>query len=107
MDQGRQALDESTEWILQHVLSNPNLPGAVSVNYLMLTGTVLGGWQMARAAVAAQQKLDTGHADSDFYRSKMVFARFYAEQIMPRANAYRDVVFVGSDNIMELPADLL
>jgi len=28
---------------------------AVSVNYLMLAGYVCGGWQMARAALAAQE----------------------------------------------------
>ena len=105
--QGRQMLAEATGWILEHAESDPNIPGSVSVNFLMLTGTVLGGWQMTRAAVAAQKLLDAGDADSSFYQSKIVVSRFYIEQVMPRAKAYLDAVLAGADNIMELPADLL
>jgi hypothetical protein len=104
---GRQMLAEATGWILEHAEADPNIPGSVSVNYLMLTGTVLGGWQMARAAVAAQKYLDTGDANSGFYQSRIAVSRFYIEQVMPRAKAYLDAVLAGADNIMELPADLL
>jgi len=103
---GRLLADTST-WILDNAMSDPNLPGAVSVNYLMLTGTVIGGWQLARAATVAQSQLDSGTADSRFYQSKIVIAQFYIEQVLPRAGAYHQAVLAGAGNIMELPADLL
>ena len=35
-------------------------PPSLLGNYLMLTGYVCGGWQMARAALVAKAKLDAG-----------------------------------------------
>ncbi len=107
MSEGRQMLKQATEWMLEHAVTDPNLSGSVSVNFLMLTGTVLGGWQMARAALVAQQKLDVGDTDTDFYHAKMVFTRFYFEQVMPRAKAYFDAVTAGVETVMELPAEQL
>ena len=52
----------------------------------MLTGYVCGGWQMARAALAAQAGLASGE-DEGFYRAKIVTAVFYAQQILPKAGA--------------------
>ena len=40
-------------WLLEQNAANPANPGAVSYHFLMLLGTVTGGWQMARAALAA------------------------------------------------------
>ena len=38
----------------------PTRRSAASVNYMMLTGYVCGGWQMARAALAARARLTVG-----------------------------------------------
>jgi hypothetical protein len=59
----------------------------------MLAGTVLAGWQMARALLAAE-----GRAD-DFARAKVVTARFYGEHILNRAPALRDSIVDGADAI--------
>jgi hypothetical protein len=91
-----------TDWILARAPTDDNVAGSVSVNLLMLMGTVIAGWHMARAAVASIEKLESGTADNSFYQSKLVTARFYAEQIMPRVRAYRDAVIAGSENIMAL-----
>jgi acyl-CoA dehydrogenase len=99
---GREALAEVTDWLLESAKTDVDAAGSVSVNLLMLMGTVIGGWQMARAAVLAIEKLDGGAADSSFYETKLTTARFYAEQIMPRVRAYRDAVVAGSENIMSL-----
>lgn len=107
LEQRHRELAETTEWVLEQSASDQRLLGAVSVNYLMLTGVVLGGWQMVRAAVIAQRELDAGAADTRFWQSKIALARFYVQQIMPRASAYREAVLAGAENIMELPADCL
>lgn len=99
---GREALAEVTDWILARAPTDDNVAGSVSVNLLMLMGTVIAGWHMARAAVASIEKLESGTADNSFYESKLVTARFYAEQVMPRVRAYRDAVIAGSENIMAL-----
>jgi hypothetical protein len=93
---GRRAL----AWLLEHNATNPANPGAVSYHFLMLLGTVTGGWQMARAALAAQSQLDGGAADTDFYAGKVQTARFYAEQVLPRAFAHGRSIESGSETML-------
>lgn len=95
-------LERTTRWLLDNYLADPRIPGAAAVNYLMQAGTVVGGWQMARAAAVAQQKMAE---DERFYTAKRITARFYMEQILPRAGAFAAVVYTGSDNLMALDED--
>lgn len=105
LDRGADVLQQAAERLLEGSGDDPHLAGAASYAMVMLTGTVAGGWQMARAALAARRRLEQGAGGSDFYRAKIVTARFYAEHILPRAGAYGDAVFAGSDTIMALDED--
>ena len=96
---GAQALAEATEWILAERDANNVM--AVSVDYMMLAGTVCGGWQMARAALAAQNKLMAGE-DSVFHEAKLVTARFYAEHVLPKAGALLRSILNGGASILAL-----
>lgn len=99
------ALKEATEWLLQNYQADPAAPGTIAVNYMMLTGTVCGGWQMARAALCADSNLKNGTDDAKFYEGKLVTARFYAEHFLPRASAYLNTIISGSDSTMALSED--
>jgi 3-(methylsulfanyl)propanoyl-CoA dehydrogenase len=77
------------------------------VPYLKLWGTVAGGWQMARAAAIAKQRLDEGAEDFDFYRAKIGTARFFAEHILPHAAAYKAAIVTGSHSTLALEVDQL
>ena len=70
-------------------------------NLLMMAGCVCGGWQMARAALAASAQLAAG-GDPKFYGAKLVTARFYAEQLLPRAGALLTVAKAGAASMMAL-----
>ncbi|MGH8678945.1 MAG: acyl-CoA dehydrogenase C-terminal domain-containing protein, partial [Burkholderiales bacterium] len=65
-------------------------------------GTVAGGWQMAKAALIAKQRLDDGAQDFDFYRAKIASARFYAEHVVPHAMAYKAAVVNGAASTLAL-----
>ncbi len=56
-----------------------------SVPFLLLTGTVLAGWQLARSALVAAQELE--QESDDFLNRKLATAVFYASHILPRAEA--------------------
>jgi acyl-CoA dehydrogenase len=101
---GVQALEQATAWALQTIGQDQDAALAASVSYLMLTGTVCGGWQMARAALAAQAGLATG-GDEAFYRAKIATATFYAEQILPKAAALLTVVRSGASTALALPEE--
>ncbi len=95
---------ESTEWVLTNAKSDPNLAGAVGVNMLMMMGTTLGGYLLAKGAVAAQKHISSGSGD-EFYNNKISVATFYAEQILPRSLAYATSVKAGHKAVMSLSTD--
>jgi 3-(methylthio)propanoyl-CoA dehydrogenase len=101
---GVRALEQATQWLLQTIGHDPDAALGASVNYMMLTGYVCGGWQMARAALVARARLTTG-ADEDFHRAKIATARFYAEQILPKASALLAVVKSGASTALALEED--
>ena len=76
---------------------------AGAVPFLKLMGIVAGGWQMARAALAAEKKLATG--DKAFYAAKIATARFYADQVLVQAPGLCDTVVKGAGAVMSVPED--
>ncbi|MDN3988833.1 acyl-CoA dehydrogenase [Zwartia vadi] len=71
---------------------------AGSVPYLMLSGYVLGGWLMARAAlVCAQEQSESllTEVSPDFIKNKFATAVFYAGVILPRTQALADAIHQG------------
>ncbi|HJU26031.1 MAG TPA: acyl-CoA dehydrogenase [Rhodanobacteraceae bacterium] len=47
-----------------------------AVPFLQLFGVVAGGWQMARAALAARRRLQSNDGDAGFLTAKVLTARF-------------------------------
>ena len=100
---GIEALEQSTRWMLETIGRSPDEALAASVAYMMLTGYVCGGWQMARAALAARAKLASG--DDGFCRAKIATARFYAEHILPKAGGLAGAVMSGASTALALPEE--
>jgi acyl-CoA dehydrogenase len=98
-------LEATTANLLATAPEDANAPGAASVNLLMLAGTVCGGWQMARAALIANEKLAGGATDASFFEAKIMTAKFYAAQVLPRATAYRQAAISGSGLVMSMPEE--
>jgi len=63
--------------------------------YMRQIGTILGGWLMAKSAVAALQQ--PPEFDPGFLDEKVVTARFYGEQLLPQANGMVPAVKAGAD----------
>jgi hypothetical protein len=70
------------------------------VPFLRLMGIVAGGWQMARAALAAEKGLNSG--DTRFLEAKLATARFYGDHVLVQATALRDTVVHGGSGVMAL-----
>ena len=98
------ALDNAIDWMVRTYEANPRNALAGAVPYLKMWGIVVGGWQMARAAKVAVDKLEHGNGDTDFLRAKLATARFYAESLLPHAEAHADAVVNGSPTVLALPA---
>lgn len=96
------ALEQVVAYVVGNLKDDIKGVFAGSVPYLKLAGIVLGGWQMGRAALAAQQKLQEGAADKDFYSAKIGTARFFADHFLTQADAYRLAIVEGSSAVQAL-----
>ena len=95
------AFEAASSWVLNIIASDPRSALAASVNFMMLAGYVCGGWQLARAALAAAKVAD----QDEFLRAKITTAAFYAEQILPRAAALAAIVRRGASFADRLPVE--
>jgi alkylation response protein AidB-like acyl-CoA dehydrogenase len=102
---GRKAAGECVDWIVATSGTDPKSAHAGAVPFLKLCGVVFGGWQMARAALAAQGALASGEGDAGFLKAKIATARFFADHHLSQAAALRDVVVEGSAGVLALAED--
>jgi alkylation response protein AidB-like acyl-CoA dehydrogenase len=100
---GAAAVSESVDYIVAHAGKDVMATFAGAVPFLKLMGVVAGGWQMARAALAAEKNLGSG--DKAFFEAKLATARFFADQVLVQAPALRDTVVKGSTAVMAVPED--
>jgi alkylation response protein AidB-like acyl-CoA dehydrogenase len=89
------ALERATDWIVTVFPDDPGAVAAGSVYYLKLSGLAIGGWMMARAAVAATTQLAAGEGDAGYLRGKRLTARFFAEHLLPQAGALAESILTG------------
>ncbi|WP_426110752.1 acyl-CoA dehydrogenase [Massilia sp. PWRC2] len=99
---GSSALEDVVDFMVANIKSDVQAVFAGSVPYLRLAGIVLGGWQMARAALIAQRKLDDGQGDASFYQAKIGTARFFADHMLSQAGSLRASIVGGSAGVMAL-----
>ena len=82
--------------------SNGGFKGEMTVPYGE-AGLVLGGWQMARAMLAA---LEQREQDPAFFDAKLVTARFYAEALLPQAQALSASVRTSGATVDRMAVEL-
>ncbi len=92
----------ATEWIAITFKENQGAVYSGAVHYLMLAGSVCGGWMLARSALAAAEQLATGEGDTDFLKAKMITARFFADHILPFSSGYTEAVINGSSSVLAM-----
>jgi 3-(methylthio)propanoyl-CoA dehydrogenase len=105
LSEGSAALEAVIDFVVANVKSDIKGVFAGSVLYLKLAGIVLGGWQMARAALVAHRKLEAGEGDAAFLRAKIVTARFFADHILSQAAGMRTAIVEGSAGVLALAED--
>lgn len=95
------ALESAVDYILATYDSDIKSASVGAVPFLKLFGIVAGGWQMARASLVARAKLAAGSTD-EFYRAKLVTARFYADHVLSLAPALSYAVVNGAAGALAL-----
>ncbi len=89
-------------WVLECAGKDASAAGSASVSYMMLMGYLCGGWLLTKSAMIAQTKLSQEGADSEFLQAKIVSARFFAEQMLPRIEGLLPALLSGGETTMLL-----
>ena len=103
--QGAADLEAVVDYVVANTKADIKAVFSGSVPYLKLAGIVLGGWQMARAALISQQKLNAGEGDASFYKAKISTARFFADHFLSQAGGIRASIVEGSAGVLALDVD--
>jgi hypothetical protein len=100
----RAAFLDVVNFVVERNRSDPNAVFAGSVPYLMMAGTLVAGWQMARAFMVAED-LHAAGEDPGFMQAKITTCRFYADHLLPRTLAWRDSIVDGAAAVTDMPLD--
>ncbi|WP_374368660.1 acyl-CoA dehydrogenase [Dongia sp.] len=102
-----QRLGSGTDYVLLAGKGDPRRALAVAQPYLNLCGTVIAGWLLAQAALAASRRLADGQGDPAYLRRKIALARFYADNILGDSSAYLTQVTAGGDSLLAIDPEAL
>jgi alkylation response protein AidB-like acyl-CoA dehydrogenase len=80
--------------------NNPDDVAAGATPYLKLMGLTLGGWLLAKQALASR-----AHPDPQFAVAKRTTARFFAEQLLPQAQALAASAMRGASLLYAISED--
>ncbi|WP_353827886.1 acyl-CoA dehydrogenase [Agromyces sp. SYSU T0242] len=95
-------LEQTTAWMLSTGQSDPNSVLSGSSPYQRIWGLVVGGWLLAKSALAARE------LDGDaIAANQLPMARFYAEQLLPAVAGLVPAATAGSRDLFALDADAL
>ncbi|MDP3670917.1 MAG: acyl-CoA dehydrogenase [Telluria sp.] len=92
-------LERTLGWILANGTTHLDWVLAGAVPFLHLLGTVCGGWQMGRAALAAQARLGAGDGDAVYLRGIVDLSKFYFGHVAPHAAAWARTVIHGGATV--------
>jgi butyryl-CoA dehydrogenase len=99
------ACEQVVDYVVAQSRAEPRAVHAGAVGYLRLAGITLGGWLLAREALAARRRLDDGDADGDFLQAKIATARYFADHLLTQADGLRESVVDGAHGVLALRAE--
>ncbi len=97
---GLENLQNATMWLAANGLQNPNNAGAGATDYLRMMGIVVVGWMWGRMAKVAQAKLKSGEGNQNFYKQKLVCAKYWMERLIPETPMLLERIQAGSETVM-------
>ena len=91
--------------------NSPRRPAAAASNYLMLLGTLTGGWLMARSGAAAADAIANGETgtigNDDFMAIKITTMQIYMTHHLPKLFALARTIADGDAPILAMQPDWL
>ena len=95
---------------VESLLSRQNQPreiAASGVAYLMMLGTIGGGWLLLRQGIDAHRQMQEEGADKAFFVNKLASLRLFAALSLPQASAYAQNVILAGEAVENLSIEAL
>lgn len=103
------AVEDATLWLLD-AKADPARGSdvlAAAAPYLNLMGDVIGGWMLARGALAAKARLDAGNGDPAWLQGKIDLYEVYAANILGHASSRLAAIGQGGDLLQRMSREAL
>ncbi|WP_170417750.1 acyl-CoA dehydrogenase C-terminal domain-containing protein [Ruegeria atlantica] len=97
-------LQSAGMYFMQAGMKNPNNALSGSYDFMHMFGHVCLGLMWAQMAKAAQEALDGGASDKEFYETKINTGRFYMARRLPATGMHLARIQTGADTVMALDA---
>ncbi|WP_020396349.1 acyl-CoA dehydrogenase [Thiolinea disciformis] len=94
-------LQTASDWILANGKTHIEQVLAGAVPFLYLMGTVCGGWQMARLALAANEQLTTAPKDN-YYHNLVDLTRFYFACYGSQSSGFKTSVVEAGESLTQV-----
>ena len=84
LQQSLDAIEKSTDWINSKITEDYDAAASNASLFLDSFGVLLGGYYLSKAALVSYKKIEEEKANSSFYINKILIARFFSEQNLPK-----------------------
>ena len=104
-----EAVEDATLWLLDQK-ADPNAAAdvlAAADAYLKLLGDVVGGWMLAKGALAAKTKLDAQDGDPAWLQGKLNLYEIYAANVLGHVSSRLAAVGQGGELLQRMTVDAL
>jgi alkylation response protein AidB-like acyl-CoA dehydrogenase len=106
LDAALKSLSKASQWIGGQLAKNPEVALAGATPYLRAFATTVGGWLLARQALAAKAEI-AGGATDPYFTAKIVSARLFADQVLTGVDGLCRSATEGSASLAEVTPELL
>ena len=104
-----EAVEDATLWLLD-AKTDPERAADVLAGadaYLKLMGDVVGGWMLAKGALAAKARLDAGNGDPVWLQGKLDLYELYAANVLGHVSSRLAAVGQGGELLQGLTVEAL
>lgn len=106
LDGALKSLTKASVWMGGQVAKNPEAALAGATPFLRAFATTVGGWLLARQALAAKAEIAHGSSDP-YFAAKIVSARLFAEQVLSSVDGLCRGATEGSAALADVTPELL
>ena len=104
-----EAVEDATFWILDRKAAEDGGADVLAAAdaYLKLLGDMIGGWLLAKGALAAKARLDAGDSDTVWLNGKIALYEVYAANVLGHASSRLAAVGQGGALLERMSAEVL